>query len=45
MKRILISSTFGENTIQGVTKCKNKRRKICGIIIVAFWLVNVCNFE
>ena len=33
LKRILTSSTFGENTIQGITKCKNKRCKICDIII------------
>ena len=33
MKRILTSSTFGKNTTQGVTKCKNKRCKICDIII------------
>ena len=31
LKRILIS--FGENTTLGVTKCKNKRYKICNIII------------
>ena len=33
LKRILTSSIFGENTTQGVTKCKNKRCKICDIII------------
>ena len=33
LKRILTSSTFGENTTQGVTKYKNKRCKICDIII------------
>ena len=33
LKRILTSTTFGENTIQGVTKCNNKRYKICDIII------------
>ena len=32
-KRILTSSTFRENTTQGVTKCKNKRCKICDMII------------
>ena len=32
-KRILTSSTFEKNTTQGVTKCKNKRCKICDIII------------
>ena len=30
LKRIL-TSTFGENTSQGVTKYKNKRCKICDI--------------
>ena len=33
MKRILTSSTFGNNTARGVTKCKNKRSKNCDIII------------
>ena len=33
LKRILTSSTFGENTTYGVTKCKNQRYKICDIII------------
>ena len=33
LQRILTSSTFGENTTQGVTKCNNKRCKICDIII------------
>ena len=33
LKRIFTSSTFGENTTQKVTKCKNKRCKICDIII------------
>ena len=33
LKRILTSSTFGKNTTQGVTKWKNKRCKICDIII------------
>ena len=33
LKRILTSSTFEENTTQGVTKCNNKRCKICDIII------------
>ena len=33
LKRILTSFTFGENTTQGVTKCNNKRCKICDIII------------
>ena len=33
LKRILTSSTFGENTSQGVTKCNNKQCKICDIII------------
>ena len=33
LKRILTSSTFGENTTQGVTKCNNKWCKICDIII------------
>ena len=32
-KRIHTSSTFEKNTTQGVTKCKNKRSKICDIII------------
>ena len=27
LKRILTTSTFGENTTQGVTKCNNKRCK------------------
>ena len=31
--RILNSSTFGENTTQGVTKCNNKQCKIYDIII------------
>ena len=33
LKRILISSTFGENTTQRVTKCNNKQCKICDMII------------
>ena len=33
LKRILTSSTFGENTTQGVAKCNNKWYKICDIII------------
>ena len=33
MKRILTSSTFGKNTTQGVTKCKNKQYKVCDITI------------
>ena len=33
LKRILTSSTFGENTTQRVTKCNNKLFKICNIII------------
>ena len=33
LKRILASSTFEKNTTQVVTKYKNKRCKICGIII------------
>ena len=33
LKRILTSSTFGENTTQGVTKCKNNRFGVCDIII------------
>ena len=33
LKRILTFSTFGENTTQGVTKCNNKRCKICDRII------------
>ena len=33
LKTILTSSTFGENTTQGVTKCNNKRFEICDIII------------
>ena len=33
LKRILTSSTYGENTTQGVTKCNNKRCKIYDIII------------
>ena len=33
LRRILTSSTFGENTTHGVTKCKNKQYKICDIII------------
>ena len=32
LKRIITSSTFGENTTQGVTICNNKRCKICDII-------------
>ena len=32
LKRILTSSTFGKNTTQGVTKCKNKRCNICNIV-------------
>ena len=31
--KIPISSTFGENTIRGVTKCNNKRCKMWDIII------------
>ena len=41
LKRILTSSTFGENTTQGVTKCKNKRCKIRDIIIEG----NSCTFK
>ena len=33
LERILTSATFGENTTLGVTKSKNKRCKICDIII------------
>ena len=33
LKRILTSSTFGESTTHGVTKCNNKRCKVCDIII------------
>ena len=33
LRRILTSSTFGKNTTQGVTKCNNKRCKICDMII------------
>ena len=33
LKRIFTSSTFGENTTQGVTKCNNEWCKICDIII------------
>ena len=33
LKRILTSSTFGENTTQGVPKCNNKQCKIWDIII------------
>ena len=33
LKRIITSSTFGESTTQGVTKCNNKQCKICDIII------------
>ena len=33
LKRILTSSTFGKKHNIGVTKCKNKRCKICDIII------------
>ena len=33
LKRILTSSKFGENTTRGVTKCNNKRCKICDIIM------------
>ena len=33
VRKILTFSTFGENTTQGVTKCNNKRCKICDIII------------
>ena len=33
LKSILTSSTFGGNMTQGVTKCKNKRCKICDMII------------
>ena len=33
LKRILTSSTLGQNTTQGVVKCNNKRCKICDIII------------
>ena len=33
IKRILTSSTFGEKTTQGVTKCNNKRCKIYDIMI------------
>ena len=35
LKRILTFSTFGENTTEGVNKCKNKRCKICDMIIEA----------
>ena len=31
LERILTSSTFGENTAQGVNKCIKKRCKICDI--------------
>ena len=33
LKKILSSSTFGENTTPGVTKCNKKRYKICDINI------------
>ena len=33
LKRILTSSTFGENTTQVLTKCNIKLCKICDIII------------
>ena len=33
LKRILTPCTFGESITQGVTKCNNKRCKICDIII------------
>ena len=33
LKRILISSTFGKSTTQGVTKCRDKRCKIWYIIL------------
>ena len=33
LKRILTSSTFGENATQGISKCNNKRYKIYDIII------------
>ena len=33
LKRILNSSTYGENATQVVTKCNYKRCKICDIII------------
>ena len=33
LKRIPTYFTFEENTTQGVTKCNNKRCKICDIII------------
>ena len=33
LKRILTFSIFGENTTQRVTKCNNKRSKICDIVI------------
>ena len=33
LKGILAPSTFAENTIQGVTKCKNKQCRICDMII------------
>ena len=35
LKRILTSSTFGENATQVDTKCNNKRCKISDIIIEA----------
>ena len=33
LKRILTSSIFGKNTTQEINKCKNKRCKICDIVI------------
>ena len=33
LKEYSPSSTFKENTTQGVTKCKNKRNGVCDIII------------
>ena len=33
LNHILILSTFEEHTTHGVTKCNNKRCKVCNIII------------
>ena len=33
LKRIFTSSTLGENTTQGLTKCNNKQWKICDMNI------------
>ena len=43
LKRILLSSTFRENTTQGVTKCNNKWCKICNIIFegISYTLKNL----